>query len=372
MGPKSRAACGCAVAEIGWNRGTLRPLPAEGLSFEGVLRRRERWPRSRSVFQTGSAAAIPRARRWRGSPPTPAAPTRWGRGGGPAPRAGAPGGGVDGRLVDLAAALDAEAAVEFLNFEDPDGRMVYWHSSAHLMAQAVKQLFPQAQLAIGPPIEEGFYYDIDIGRPFGPEDLAQIEERMRDLARQDQTIERVEIPRDEAIRLYQEMGERFKLELLEDIRDARVSFYRQDGFLDMCRGPHLPSTGRIKAIKLLSTSGAYWRGDEHQPMLQRIYGVTFPEPAQLDAYLHQLEEAKRRDHRRLGRELELFAFAEEVGQGLPLWLPRGASVRMTLERYIVDLETQLGYRHVYTPDLADVELYKISGHWEHFRENMYP
>lgn len=279
---------------------------------------------------------------------------------------------VDGRLVDLAAALDAEAAVEFLNFEDPDGRMVYWHSSAHLMAQAVKQLFPQAQLAIGPPIEDGFYYDIDIGRPFGPEDLAQIEERMRDLARQDQTIERVEIPRDEAIRLYQEMGERFKLELLEDIPDARVSFYRQDGFLDMCRGPHLPSTGRIKAIKLLSTSGAYWRGDEHQPMLQRIYGVTFPEPAQLDAYLHQLEEAKRRDHRRLGRELELFAFAAEVGQGLPLWLPRGASVRMTLERYIVDLETQLGYRHVYTPDLADVELYKISGHWEHFRENMYP
>src|SRR3990172_1973265 len=265
---------------------------------------------------------------------------------------------VDGRLVDLAARLDADAAVEFLTFEDPDGRMVYWHSSAHLMAQAVKQLFPQAKLAIGPPIEDGFYYDIDIGRPFGPEDLAQIEDRMRELARQDQPIERVEIPRDEAIRLYQEMGERFKLELLEDIHDAPLSFYRQDGFLDMCRGPHPPRPGRIKAIKLLSTSGAYWRGDEHQPMLQRIYGVTFPEPAQLDAYLHQLEEAKRRDHRRLGRELELFAFAEEVGQGLPLWLPRGASVRMTLERYIVDLETQLGYRHVYTPDLADVELYK--------------
>ncbi len=279
---------------------------------------------------------------------------------------------VDGRLVDLAAALEGDAAVEFLGFDDPDGRMVYWHSSAHLLAQAVKQLFPQARLAIGPPIDDGFYYDIDIGRPFTAEDLERIEERMRQLAALDQPIQRVEIPREEAIRLYREMGERFKLELLEEIPDARVSFYRQDGFLDMCRGPHLPSTGRIKAIKLLSASGAYWRGDERQPMLQRIYGVTFPEASQMEAHLRQLEEAKRRDHRRLGRELQLFAFAEEVGQGLPLWLPRGAVVRRILERYIVDLETELGYDHVYTPDLAEVGLYKISGHWEHFRENMYP
>ncbi|MDR7426779.1 MAG: threonine--tRNA ligase [Armatimonadota bacterium] len=279
---------------------------------------------------------------------------------------------VDGRLVDLAAALEGDAAVEFVGFDDPEGRMVYWHSSAHLLAQAVKQLFPQARLAIGPPIDDGFYYDIDIGRPLTAEDLERIEARMRQLAAADQPIQRVEIPRDEAIHLYREMGERFKLELLEEIPDARVSFYRQDGFLDMCRGPHLPSTGRIKAIKLLSVSGAYWRGDEHQPMLQRIYGITFPEASQLEAHLRQLEEARRRDHRRLGRELQLFAFAEEVGQGLPLWLPRGAVVRRILERYIVDLETELGYHHVYTPDLAEVGLYKISGHWEHFRENMYP
>jgi len=279
---------------------------------------------------------------------------------------------VDGRLVDLAAPLEGDAAVEFLGFDDPEGRMVYWHSSAHLLAQAVKQLFPQARLAIGPPIDEGFYYDIDIGRPFTSEDLERIEARMRELAARDQPIQRVEIPREEAIRLYREMGERFKLELLEEIPDLQVSFYRQDGFLDMCRGPHLPSTGRIKAIKLLSASGAYWRGDERQPMLQRIYGITFPEASQLEAHLRQLEEAKRRDHRRLGRELQLFAFAEEVGQGLPLWLPRGAVVRRILERYIVDLETELGYDHVYTPDLAEVGLYKISGHWEHFRENMYP
>jgi len=279
---------------------------------------------------------------------------------------------VDGNLTDLAAALDRDATVEFLAFDDPDGRSVYWHSSAHLMAQAVKQLFPQAKLAIGPPIEDGFYYDIDIDRPFTPEDLERIEARMRELAHADQPIERIEIPRDEAIRMYQEMGERFKLELLDEIPDARVSFYRQDGFLDMCRGPHLPRTGYIKAIKLLSASGSYWRGDEHQPMLQRIYGVTFPDEERLRQHLDQLEEAKRRDHRRLGRDLELFAFAPEVGQGLPLWLPRGAAVRMILERYIVDLETQLGYQHVFTPDLADVALYKLSGHWEHFRENMYP
>ncbi|HTE02593.1 MAG TPA: threonine--tRNA ligase, partial [bacterium] len=257
-------------------------------------------------------------------------------------------------------------------FEQPEGREVYWHSSAHLLAQAVKQLFPEAKLAIGPPIDDGFYYDIDLGRPFAPEDLEKIEGRMRELAGRDQPIERVEVPRDEAIRTYKEMGEKYKLELLEGIPDPRVSFYRQDGFMDMCRGPHLPRTGLIKAIKLLSTSGAYWRGDEHREMLQRIYGISFPRQEQLDEFLHQLEEAKRRDHRRLGKDLKLFAFAEELGQGLPLWLPRGATVRRVLENYIVNLELQHGYLHVYAPDLASVQLYKISGHWDYFREAMYP
>ena len=279
---------------------------------------------------------------------------------------------VDGELRDLAAKLDRDARVEPLTFEQPEGREVYWHSSAHLLAQAVKQLFPEAKLAIGPPIDDGFYYDIDLGRPFAPEDLEKIEGRMRELAGRDQPIVRVEVPRDEAIRTYKEMGEKYKLELLEGIPDPRVSFYRQDGFMDMCRGPHLPRTGLIKTIKLLSTSGAYWRGDEHREMLQRIYGISFPRQEQLDEFLRQLEEAKRRDHRRLGKDLKLFAFAEELGQGLPLWLPRGATVRRLLENYIVNLELQHGYLHVYAPDLASVQLYKISGHWDYFREAMYP
>src|SRR2546425_1174957 len=219
---------------------------------------------------------------------------------------------VDGELRDLATKLDRDARVEPLTFEQPEGREVYWHSSAHLMAQAVKQLFPEAKLAIGPPIDDGFYYDIDLGRPFSPEDLEKIEARMRELAKRDQPIERVEVPRDEALRTYKEMGEKYKLELLADIPDARVSFYRQDGFMDMCRGPHLPRTGLIKAVKLLSTSGAYWRGDEHREMLQRIYGISFPRQEQLDEFIHQLEEAKRRDHRRLGKDLKLFALADEL------------------------------------------------------------
>jgi threonyl-tRNA synthetase len=280
---------------------------------------------------------------------------------------------VNGALRDLAAPLREDARVEFLTFEQPEGREVYWHSSAHLLAQAVKQLYPEARLAIGPPIDEGFYYDIDIGRPLAPEDLERIEARMRELAAADQVIERVELPRDEAIRLYERAGETYKLELLrDDIPDERVSFYRQNGFLDMCRGPHLPRTGLIKAIKLLSTSGAYWRGDERRAMLSRVYGVSFPRQELLEAHLQMLEEAKRRDHRRLGRELKLFAFVEEVGQGLPLWLPRGATVRRILEQYIIEVEQRHGYQHVYTPDLASSTLYKISGHWEHFRENMYP
>ncbi len=279
---------------------------------------------------------------------------------------------VNGQERDLASRLEGDAAVEWLTFADPGGRSVYWHSTAHLMAQAVKALFPQARLAIGPPIEDGFYYDFDIGRPFTPEDLGQIEAKMRELAARNQPIERIAVRRGEAARLFAASGEKYKGELLEGIPDDPVSFYRQDGFQDMCRGPHLPSTGLIKAVRLLSTSGAYWRGDEHREMLQRIYGISFPSQAELDAYVARLEEAKRRDHRKLGRELSLFASAEEVGQGLPLWLPRGATVRRLLERYIIDLEESLGYQHVHTPDLASVELYKISGHWDHYRENMYP
>ena len=279
---------------------------------------------------------------------------------------------VDGVPRDLAAPLERDAAVEWLTFGDPGGKEIYWHSTAHLLAQAVRELFPDAKLAIGPPIEDGFYYDFDIGRPFTPEDLEAIEARMRELAKRNEPIERIAVRRNEAVRAFQSGGEKYKAELLEGIPDDPVSFYRQDGFQDMCRGPHLPSTGWIKAVKLLSTSGAYWRGDEHREMLQRIYGISFPTREELDAYLARLEEAKRRDHRKLGRELQLFASVEEVGQGLPLWLPRGATVRRVLERYIIDLEEGVGYDHVHTPDLANTQLYKISGHWDHYRENMYP
>jgi len=279
---------------------------------------------------------------------------------------------VNGTERDLSAPLEEDAAVEWLTFAEPAGKTVYWHSTAHLLAQAVRDLFPEAKLAIGPPIEDGFYYDFDIGRPFTPDDLERIEARMRELAGRDERIERVSVPRAEAVRLFASSGESYKSELLEGIPDDPVSFYRQDGFQDMCRGPHLPSTGRIRAVKLLATSGAYWRGDEHRPMLQRIYGISFPSQGALDEYLERLEEAKRRDHRKLGRELGLFASVEEVGQGLPLWLPRGATVRRVLDRYITDLEIDLGYQHVHTPDLASVELYKHSGHWDHYRENMYP
>lgn len=279
---------------------------------------------------------------------------------------------VDGQLRDLRWPLDSDARIEFVTFDEPAGREVYWHSTSHLMAQAVKQLFPEAKLAIGPPIEDGFYYDFDIGRPFGPDDLERIEARMKELAVVDQQVERVEIPRDEAYRRYQEQGEVYKQELLEEIPDGNVSFYQQDGFADMCRGPHVLRTGAIHAIKLLSTSGAYWRGDERRPMLQRIYGVSYPTQDQLGAHLHRMEEARRRDHRRIGKELRLFHLTQEVGQGLPLWLPKGATIRRIIERYIVDLELASGYDHVYSQEIASSTLYKMSGHWDHYRDNMYP
>src|SRR5437667_4854112 len=277
---------------------------------------------------------------------------------------------VDGELRDLATKLDRDARVEPLTFEQPEGREVYWHSSAHLLAQAVKQLFPEAKLAIGPPIDDGFYYDIDLGRPFAPEDLEKIEGRMRELAARDQPIERVEVPRDEAIRTYKEMGEKYKLELLESIPDPRVSFYRQDGFMDMCRGPHLPRTGLIKTFKLLSTSGAYWRGDEHRPMLQRIYGTAWPSQEELDRYLWRVEEAKRRDHRKLGRELDLFVF-QDVSPGAPFWLPKGMIVFRELERYSREMQDARGYQEISTPILVNKRLWEQSGHWEHYAENMF-
>ncbi|MBE3583846.1 MAG: threonine--tRNA ligase [Limnochordaceae bacterium] len=279
---------------------------------------------------------------------------------------------VGGELVDLSTPVDQATTVELITLDSPEGIQILRHSCAHVLAQAVLRRYPQAKLAIGPTIEDGFYYDIDFGQPFSQEEFSALEEEMRKVIQEDLPIHREVHPRQEMIRFFQERRQPYKVEILQEITDPTVSIYRQGEFVDLCRGPHLPSTGRIKAFALLSVAGAYWRGDEKRPMLTRIYGTAFPTAAELQEHLRRVEEARHRDHRRLGRELGLFAVSDEVGQGLPLWLPKGAAIRRTLERYIVDLELRAGYEHVYTPPLARTELYKISGHWDHYRENMYP
>ncbi|AEI45279.1 threonine--tRNA ligase [Paenibacillus mucilaginosus] len=284
-------------------------------------------------------------------------------------------GKVNGKLVDLNTKLEADAEVSIVTLDSEEGLEVYRHSTAHLMAQAIKRLYGEqaVKLGIGPVIEDGFYYDIDMETSLTPEDLAKIEKEMERIAGENLAISRRVVSREEAIRIFTELGDPLKLELINDLpEDSVLTIYDQGEFFDLCRGPHLPSTGRIKAFKLLSVAGAYWRGDSKNKMLQRIYGTAFAKKSELEEHLHLLEEAKKRDHRKLGRELKMFTFSNEVGQGLPIWLPHGAKVRQTLERYIVDLEERLGYNHVYTPVLANVELYKTSGHWEHYSEDMFP
>lgn len=284
-------------------------------------------------------------------------------------------GKLNGVTVDLNTPIAEDASVEILTLDQADGVAVMRHSAAHLMAQAIKRLFggENVKLGIGPVIEDGFYYDIDMETSITPEDLVRIEGEMQKIVKEDLPIVRRVVSRDEALRIYEEIGDPLKLELIRDLpADSVITIYDQGEFFDLCRGPHLPSTGKIKAFKLLSVAGAYWRGDSKNKMLQRIYGTAFAKKSQLDEHLHFLEEAKKRDHRKLGKELKMFTFSREVGQGLPLWLPYGAKLRRTLERYIVDLEERLGYQHVYTPVLANVELYKTSGHWEHYQEDMFP
>lgn len=284
-------------------------------------------------------------------------------------------GKVNGKVVDVYTPIEADAAVEIVTVESADGLEVYRHSTAHLMAQAIKRLYKDAdvKLGIGPVIEDGFYYDIDMEQSLTPEDLVKIEKEMNRIIGENLPIRRREVSREEALAIYTDINDHLKLELINDLpEDSVITMYDQGEFFDLCRGPHLPSTGRIKAFKLLNVAGAYWRGDSKNKMLQRIYGTAFPKKAQLDEHLHFLEEAKKRDHRKLGKELKMFTFSKEVGQGLPLWLPNGSKVRRTMERYIVDLEERLGYEHVYTPVLANVELYKISGHWDHYNEDMFP
>jgi len=284
-------------------------------------------------------------------------------------------GKLNGIAVDLNTPIAEDASVEILTLDQADGVAVMRHSTAHLMAQAIKRLYGGAnvKLGIGPVIEDGFYYDIDMEQSITPEDLVRIEGEMEKIVKEDLPIVRRIVSREEALRIYEEIGDPLKLELIRDLpAESVITIYDQGEFFDLCRGPHLPSTGKIKSFKLLSVAGAYWRGDSKNKMLQRIYGTAFAKKSQLDEHLHFLEEAKKRDHRKLGKELKMFTFSREVGQGLPLWLPYGAKLRRTLERYIVDLEERLGYQHVYTPVLANVELYKTSGHWEHYQEDMFP
>ena len=283
-------------------------------------------------------------------------------------------GKVDEKVVDLRYVLEKDCKVEILTFEnDLEGKKAYWHTTSHIMAQAVKRVVPSAKLAIGPSIDEGFYYDFDVEQPFTEEDKQKIEEEMKKIIKEDLPIERFVLPRDEAIALMKKMEEPYKVELIEDLPEGEeISFYRQGDFTDLCAGPHLTSTGKVKCIKLLSSSGAYWRGSEKNKMLQRIYGVSFPKASQLEEHLALLEEAKNRDHRKIGKELDLFMTHELVGSGLPMYLPNGATVRRILENYILQKEIALNYKHVYTPSLANVELYKTSGHWDHYKEDMFP
>jgi len=278
---------------------------------------------------------------------------------------------VNGVPMDLDTALTGDAALEPLTFRSPEGREVYRHSSAHIMAQAVKDIFPSAQLTIGPAIEDGFYYDFAFERPFTPDDLQQIEARAHAIIQANYPIKRMEMPRLKAVEFFKERGEQYKAEIIESLPDETVSLYSQGNFIDLCRGPHLPSTGTVRALKLLSSAGAYWRGDERNPMLQRIYGTSFPTQAELDAHLAKLEEIKRRDHRKLGKELDLITMQDEIGPGLVLWHPKGALVRLLIENFWREQHLKQGYELVYSPHVARLDLWKTSGHVDYYRENMF-
>ena len=282
-------------------------------------------------------------------------------------------GEVNGEIKDLRYEIqeDSNLVIHTFNEEDLDGKKAYWHTTSHIMAQAVQRLFPNVKFAIGPSINDGFYYDFDVEKPFTDEDKAKIEEEMKKIIKEDIKIERFSLSKKEALELMKEQP--YKQELINELPEGEeISFYKQGDFTDLCAGPHLMSTGKVKSIKILSSSGAYWRGDEHNKMLQRIYAISFPKASMMEEHMAKLEDAKNRDHRKIGKELELFMTHELVGSALPMYLPNGATVRRILERYIQDKEIELGYDHVYTPCLANVELYKTSGHWDHYKDDMFP
>ena len=274
---------------------------------------------------------------------------------------------VNGEVTDAFRPIHDDAEVKLLTWDDPDGRDAMWHSSAHLMAEAVEHLFPGVKFGIGPAVENGFYYDIDPGEhTITQDDLPKIEEKMKELATQKQEFVRREVPKEEALEYYKEKGDEYKVELINELQDGTISFYKSGGFTDLCRGPHIPDTSPIKAVKLLSIAGAYWRGDENRKQLTRIYGITFPKKKQLDEYLEMLEEAQKRDHRKLGKQLEIFSFSHNVGSGLPLWMPKGAELRERLEQFLKRIQREAGYEQVITPHIGNVNLYKTSGHFQKY------
>lgn len=282
---------------------------------------------------------------------------------------------LNGHAIDYRRPIEEDGSIELIMPDSEEGLDLIRHSSAHLMAQAIKRLYPDEtiHLGIGPTIENGFYYDIDMERRLTEEDLPEIEKMMNKIAGENLPIEREVVSRDEALAIYKELNDPLKVELIESIpADQDLTIYRQGEFFDLCRGPHVPATAKLQVFKLMSIAGAYWRGDSKNKMLQRIYGTAWATKDQLKQHLHFLAEAKERDHRKLGKELGLFFTSQEVGQGLPMWLPKGAAIRRTVERYIVDKELELGYEHVYTPVLGSVDLYKTSGHWDHYQDDMFP
>ncbi|MBZ4656093.1 MAG: threonine--tRNA ligase [Thermoanaerobacter sp.] len=281
------------------------------------------------------------------------------------------GGKFNGKVVELNTKIEEDGKLEILTFDDEEGKKIYWHTSSHILAQAVKRLFKDVKLAIGPAIDNGFYYDFDTDRPFTTEDFEAIEQEMNKIIKEDYKLERFVLPKDEAIKLMEEKGEPYKVELIEEIPEGEeISFYKQGEFTDLCAGPHLMSTGMVKTIKLLSVAGAYWKGDEKNKMLQRIYGISFPKKSMLDQYLHMLEEAKKRDHRKLGKELDLFSIHPE-GPGFPFFHPKGMIIRNILEDFWRKEHIKHGYQEIKTPIILNEELWRRSGHWDHYKENMY-
>jgi threonyl-tRNA synthetase len=279
---------------------------------------------------------------------------------------------VNGEVWDASRPLPAETLLQLLTWNDLDGKSTFWHSSAHLMAEALEALYPGIKLAIGPPIENGFYYDVDFGEHhFSSDDFPKVEAKMIELARQDNVYIRSEVSKKDALAYFTEKEDPYKLELIDGLEDGDITFYEQGNFTDLCRGPHIPSTGKIKAVKLMLVAGAYWRGDEKNKQLTRVYGITFPKQKELKEYLEMLEEAKKRDHKKLGKEMELFTFSEKVGAGLPIWLPKGTAIRERLERFMRQAQVERGYEQVVTPHIGRKELYQTSGHYDKYGEDSF-